>query len=262
MPKLVWDTVGSRYYEAGVDRGVLYVDSDPGVAWMGLISVEETPNGGEAQPYYIDGFKYQNTSSPEEFQATLTAFTYPDAFAACDGTAQPRAGLFLMHQRRKSFGLAYRTLIGNDLTPDAAYKIHMVYNALAAPSQRSNTTVGDSADTTNFSWALTTRPLAMDEYRPTAHIVVDTRYTDPEAVSTIEDILYGTDADAARLPTFAELLAAFDTVTELTVTDNGDGTFTVTAPYDVIRMLDSETFEITAESAVFIDDTSYTISSE
>jgi len=262
MPRLAWSTVGSRYYEAGVDRGVLYVDSNPGVAWMGLVSVDENPSGGDPQPFYIDGVKYSNEAAPEEFAATLTAFTYPDEFAQCDGSVEPRSGLFLMHQRRKSFGLAYRTMIGNDLTHAAGYKIHIVYNALASPSNRTNNSLSDSISPSNFSWTLTTRPPAMAEYKPTAHIVIDTRFTDPEVVSTVEDILYGTDSDAARLPTLADLLEAFDTISTLTVTDNGDGTFTVTAPFDVIRMLDSDTFEITAPTADFIDDTTYTISSE
>lgn len=262
MPRLAWSTVGAKYYEAGVDRGVLYVGTDSGVAWMGLISVDENPSGGDPESAYVDGFKYLNRAAFEEFSATLTAFTYPDAFDQCDGMTQPRGGLFLAQQRRKSFGLSYRTMIGNELTSEAGYKIHIVYNALASPSSRTNSTIHDSVDPSNFSWNLSTRPPPIPDYKPTAHIVVDTRFSDPEVVSAIEDILYGTDADTARLPDFAELLTVFDTVSTLTVVDNGDGTDTVTAPFDTIRMLDSETFEITASTAIFIDDDTYTLSSE
>lgn len=261
MPKIIWNDAGSRYYEVGVDRGVLYVGTQPGVPWNGLISVEENSSGGDAKPFYQDGMKYLNLPAFEEFEATIQAFTYPDAFAPCDGSAQPRSGLFLSQQRRKPFGLSYRTKIGNDLSPNAAYKLHLVYNALAAPSSRSNSTITADIDPSNFSWKITTKPPVMAEYRPTAHIVVDSRFTDPVVLDLLDDILYGNESDPARLPTMEELLETFDTISTLTVTDNGDGTFTVTAPYDVIRMLDPTTFEITADTAVFIDAVSYTISS-
>ncbi len=261
MARLDWNTFGSRFYEVGIDRGVLYVDGYSGVPWNGLTSVNETPSGGDPKSLYNDGVKYLAVPSSEEFEGTVTAFTYPDEFSRCDGMAEPRGGLFLTHQRRKSFGLSYRTMIGNDASDSAAYKLHIVYNALASPSDRSNETIKDSTDPNDFSWKITCKPPAMAGYKPTAHIVIDSRKTDPLALSAIEDILYGTDEDASRIPTLAEVIAAYDIVPTLIVVDNGDGTWTATAPFDVIRMLDDDVFEITAPTAVFVDDDTYTLSS-
>ena len=262
MPRLDWDSTGTRFYDSGVDRGVLYVDGQPGVVWNGLTAVNETPTGGDPKPYYIDGVKYLNYSAPEEFEATITAFTYPVEFEACDGSVQPRQGLFLTHQRRKSFGFSYRSLIGNDQSESFGYKLHIVYNALASPTERNHETLKEQSDPGDFSWKVTTKPPAMPGYKRTAHVVLDSRTTDPTIIAAIEDILYGSDEDAARIPTLDELIAVYDIISTMTVTDNGDGTFTVDAPYDVIRMLDSETFEITSNNAVFIDDTTYTLSSD
>jgi hypothetical protein len=262
VPRLDWDVPGTRFYEAGIDRGVLYVAGQPGVVWNGLTSVNENPSGGEPSPYYIDGVKYLNLSSPEEFEATITAFTYPLEFEMCDGSIQPRQGLFLTHQRRKSFGFSYRSLIGNDQFENFGYKLHIVYNALVSPTNRDHGTLKDQNDAEDFSWKITTKPPALAGYKRTSHIVIDSRTTDPTILSAIEDILYGSDSDSARIPTFDELIEVYDTVSTMTVTDNGDGTFTVTAPYDVIRMLDDETFEITSNNAVFIDGETYTLSSD
>lgn len=261
MPRLEWNAVGSRFYEAGVDRGVLYVGDNPGVVWNGLTSVNENPSGGEAKPHYVDGVKYRNTSAPEEFEATITAFTYPDEFAECDGTHQPRLGMFIAQQRRKPFGLTYRTKVGSDTDPEFGYKIHIVYNALASPSSQEHSTLDSSIDPNDFSWKITTRPPFISDYRPMSHVVVDSRTTDPSVLSDLEDALYGTEVEAPYLPTFAELVEIFDRISELTVVDNGDGSFTVTAPGDEIRMLDETTFQITSSAAVFIDDDSYTLSS-
>jgi hypothetical protein len=261
MARLDWDAFGSRFYEAGVDRGVLYVDGYSGVPWNGLTSIDESPLGGDAQSYYVDGVKYLAVISPDEFEGTLTAFTYPDEFMQCDGTVQPRGGLFLTHQRRKSFGLSYRTMVGSDQTDSAGYKLHIVYNALASPSTRSNTTLKDTTDPNDFSWKITCRPSPTPGYKPTAHIVIDSRDTDPSVLALLEDTLYGTDEEASRLPDFTEVIDIFDSVPALVVVDNGDGTWTATAPFDIIRMLDDETFEITAPTAVFIDADTYTLSS-
>lgn len=262
MTRLGWNESGTRFYEAGVDRGVLYVDGYPGVPWNGLTSVNESPSGGDPKSFYIDGVKYLAIPSPEEFQGTITAFTYPDEFEACNGNGEPRSGMFVTHQRRKPFGISYRTMIGNDLSENAGYKIHIVYNALTSPSERSNETIGEKTDPDDFSWKITCKPISMSGYRPTSHVILDTRSTDPSVISTVEDIIYGSETDQARIPTFEELLDAYDTVSTLTVLDNGDGTWTATAPFDVIRMTDSENFEITAPTAVFIDEDTYNLSSE
>lgn len=262
MSRLAWGATGARFYETGVDRGVLYINEQAGVPWNGLTSVDESSSGGEPKAYYIDGVKYANIPSSEEYEATISAFTYPDEFIQCEGYVQPRSGLYFTRQRRKSFGFSYRTKIGNDLTDDLGYKIHIVYNALASPTERSNSSIGDSLEPNDFNWNITTRAPVMSGYKRTAHIVIDSRTTDPVVLSLIEDILYGNDVTSSRLPTPVELIEAFDVISSLTVVDNGDGTWTATAPYDVIRMLNDTTFEITASTAVFIDDDSYTLSSE
>lgn len=210
MARLTWSATGERFFETGVDRGVLYVGSDPGVAWTGLISVSESPIGGEAKPFYMDGIKYLNLSSAEEFAATINAFASPPEFGPCDGTVSIQNGLYITQQPRKSFGLSYRTKLGNDIDgPDHAYKIHLVYNALAAPSDRSNNTLTDSPDPTALSWGITTLPPAITGYRPTAHFVIDSRLTLEATLASLEDILYGNEIAAARLPTVAELIALF-----------------------------------------------------
>lgn len=262
MARLTWNASGLRLYETGIDRGVLYVAGQPGVAWTGLTSVVERPSGASQRAYYLDGVKYLNLSSSEEFEATINAFTYPDEFAQCDGTARAYSGLLIMQQPRKSFGLSYRTKVGNDLTgTDYGYKIHIVYNALASPSDRTYSSLSDSADPSDFGWAITTRPSTITGYKRTAHLVIDSRYTNPATVAAVEAILYGTDSNSARLPSSTELLAVFEANTIVTVTNHGDGTFTVTGPDEVILMLDSTTFQITWPSAVFINEISYNISS-
>lgn len=261
MPRLKWNNPGDNVYETGIDRGVLYVPNSDGVPWNGLKAVVERPSGGSARAYYFDGVKYANISSAEEFEATIGAFTYPDEFMLCDGTARVHSGLYATQQPRKSFGLSYRTKIGNDLTDQYGYKIHLIYNALAAPSERNSNTLGGSVETTDFSWDITTRPPAMTGYRRTAHLIVDTRSSNPQAVSDVEDILYGTEEDPPRLPTLAELITVFDAYAILSVTDNGDGTFTVDGPDEAITMLSADVFEITWPSAVPIDAETYNISS-
>jgi hypothetical protein len=262
VTRLDWNAVGSRFYETGVDRGVLYVDGYPGVPWNGLTSVNESPSGGDPKSFYLDGVKYLTIPSTEEFEGTITAYTYPNEFSQCNGDSQPRSGLFLTHQRRKSFGFSYRTLIGNDQSGSYGYKIHVVYNALVSPTERSNESLKDTIDPDDFSWKFTCKPPVMDGYRPTAHIVIDSRSTDPSALSEIENILYGTDEDQSRIPTLDEIVAAYDTISTLTIVDNGDGTWTATAPYDVIRLLSDDQFEITSPTAIFIDADTYNISSE
>lgn len=261
MPRLIWSETGERIYETGVDRGVLYVDGQPSVPWIGLISIVEKPSGGSQRAFYIDGVKYLNIPSADEFEATINAFTYPDEFAHCEGTTRIHSGLFVTQQPKKSFGLSYRTKIGNSLTSDYGYKIHIVYNAIASTSQRTYKTLNDLADPTDFSWDITTRPPAMTGYKSTAHLIVDSRYTNPATISAVEDILYGTDSYAARLPSLAELVDIFEANSILSVKDHGDGTFTVSGPVEALQMLDSNTFKITWPSAVVIDDNSYTISS-
>lgn len=262
MPRLTWGKPASRFFESGIDRGVLYVGNNPGVPWVGLTSVVERSTGGEPEPFYMDGVKYLNLPSDEEFEATINAMTYPDEFGVCDGTHQPRIGLFLTQQRRRSFGFSYRTKIGTNLPGKQHYKIHLVYNALASPSERSRNTESTTVEPTEFSWSITTKPPTLSSYHRTAHIVVDTRTTDELVLEALENYLYGTDAEPARLPSPTELIGIFDLVSSITVVDHGDGTFSITGPVDVVRMLDGTMFEVTSpDISVTEDGTTYTISS-
>lgn len=263
MTRLNWQTSGTRFYEAGVDRGVLYVASLTGVPWTGLISVDENPTGGESKAYYQDGVMYQNVATAEQYGATITAYTYPDEFAQCDGTYSIRDGLYLTGQFRKDFGLSYRTLVGNDLSGlDHGYKIHMIYNAKVNPSRMNRASLTDSIEPTNFSWNVTARPPVMAGYRRTAHVIIDSRTTNPITLASLEDILYGSDTTSARLPSFTELLTTFDTLFDLEVTDNGDGTYTIAGPDEAITTIATHKYQIdwpTVEATV--DEHVYNISS-
>lgn len=260
MSRLIWNAVGTRFFEVGVDRGVLYLDGS-GVPWNGLTGVTENASGGEAKPYYMDGVKYLNLSGAEEFEATLTAYTYPTEFGVCDGTARPRPGFIVHQQRRKSFGLSYRTKIGNDLAgEDFAYKIHLVYNALAEPSDRSHSTTGKNSDADEFSWKITTKPIAIPGYSRTAHFVFDSREIHPITLGKLEDMLYGSSTAGAFLPTFDQLLAQLDEPVAFQLVDNGDGTFTIDAPNENLTVA-SGIFDVNWPNADYNGDGTYTIGS-
>lgn len=216
MPKLIWDETGKRFYETGVDHGVLYpraADGNypTGVVWNGLTAVTESPSGAEANPQYADNIKYLNLISAEEFGATIEAFTYPDEFAVLDGTAAPAVGVAIGQQPRKTFGLSYRTLIGNDIdATDHGYKLHLVYGALAAPSEKAYATVNDTPEAITFSWELTTTAVSVTGHKATATLTIDSTKVDPAALAELEAILYGDDtAGEARLPLPDEVIALF-----------------------------------------------------
>lgn len=221
MAKLTWDNIGERFYETGVDRGVLYLyesstkEYSNGTPWNGLVSVTESPSGAEPTPQYADNIKYLNLMSAEEFGFTIEAFTYPDEFELCDGTATPAAGLTVAQQARRVFGLSYRSLIGNDVDAhDHGYKIHMIYGALASPSEKSRTTVNDTPEAMTFSWTATTTPVALPaelNLRPTAHIVADSTKMSKENLASLETLLYGGEAESAKLPLPGELIALLGT---------------------------------------------------
>lgn len=210
MTKLAWNSAGTRYYETGIDRGVLYLAGVPGVAWSGLTGVAEAPTGGNITAAYIDGVKYQNVASREDFEATITAYTYPEEFDSCIGVSEIRNGLFVTQQKKKSFGFSYRTLVGNDLDGiDHAYKIHIVYNAMAETSNTNNKTMGQDQGAGEFSWHVLTKPPLFTAFTPTAHLVIDTRHTTKNLLEQIETILYGTDTDEPRLPGIDEMIFIF-----------------------------------------------------
>lgn len=220
MATIQWDEVGKRFYETGVDRGVLYVQGrsgayEKGVPWNGLTSVAENPSGGEASAQYADNIKYLNLISAEEFGCTIQAFTYPEEFGICDGSAMPTKGVHLGQQPRRSFGFSWRTLVGNDVEgSEHAYKIHLVYGAMAAPSEKSYQTVNDSPEAMNFSWSVTTTPVAVKGFKPTAHVTIDTRVLAPEKLEEIEAQLYGDETNEPTLPMPDEVVALAGVVEE------------------------------------------------
>lgn len=215
MAQLTWDNVGERVYETGVDHGVLFLpdntgDYVTGVAWNGLVTVTESPSGAEANPQYADNIKYLNLVSAEDFGGTIEAFTYPDEFAQCDGTATPSPGVAVGQQSRKTFGLVYRTRVGNDLEgADAGYKLHLVYGAQASPSEKAYSTINDSPEALTFSWEFTTTPVPVPGLKPTAVITIDSTKADYTSLEALEDQLFGTVGADPRLPTPAEVLAFF-----------------------------------------------------
>lgn len=223
MAEITWDETGTREFETGVDHGVLYEPNSTGaytsgVAWNGLTSVTESPSGAESNPQYADNMKYLNLKSAEEFGATIEAFTYPEEFGKYNGEAQPEQGVYLGQQNRGTFGLSYRTLKGNDLVgTDFGYKIHLVWNCDAAPSEKAYATVNDSPEATTFSWELTTTKVAVGtikgvKYSPTASMTIDSTKVDAADLAALETILYGGGSTKARLPTPAEVVAIFSTV--------------------------------------------------
>jgi len=260
MTRLEWGTPGSREFETGIDHGVLYLAGQPGVPWIGLTSVELAPDGGGTKSYYLDGEKILLASAREEFAATINAFTYPPQFAECDGSRSIRNGLSLRQQRRKQFGFSWRTMVGTDLNPDAGYKIHLVYNALAEPSGRSHETATDNVDPTSFSWTVKAKPPVVPGYQRTSHFEIDSRTTDPSVLQLVEEALYGTEEEIPYLPTFEQLLAMYDAFFVFVVTDNGDGTATISGPDDAITQLDDVLLQFNWPTVVEVDPNTYTIS--
>lgn len=221
MSKLVWDQTGEHYYETGVKMGVLYPQSasgtyPKGVAWNGLTAVTESPSGAEATPLYADDTKYLNLYSAEEFGATIEAYTYPDEFAECDGSAEVATGVTIGQQKRKAFGLCYRTTIGNDTEGnDHGYKIHIIYGAMASPSEKAYATINDSPEAITFSWEVTTTPVSVSGFKPTASVTIDSTKVNEAKLKQLEAILYGDNGSSsiadARLPLPDEIVTLIGT---------------------------------------------------
>lgn len=220
MSKLIWDKTSERYYETGVSRGVFYpmkagkgeTGYGNGVAWNGLSAVTESPSGAEANAIYADDMKYLSLMSAEEYGLTIEAYTYPDEFAVCDGSAELTTGVTIGQQGRKAFGFCYRTVVGNDTDGnDYGYKIHIVYNCIASPSEKAYATINDSPEAITFSWEVTTTPVEVKDKKPTAYLTIDCTKLDAEKIKKIEDKLYGTDDAESTLPMpdeIADLLKA------------------------------------------------------
>ena len=206
MSKLTWDVVGERQYETGVKKTVLYPLSDAGaydlgVAWSGVTAITESPSGAESNPFYADDIKYLDIRSVEEFGGTIEAYMYPDEFLECNGAKEIAPGVVVTQQKRRTFGLCYRTIIGNDTQGDEyGYKLHFIYGATVAPSESAYATVNDSPEPITMSWEFTTIPVVLEGMKPTAHLEISSLTADPAKLAALEEIIYGTDSNPARLP--------------------------------------------------------------
>ena len=227
MTRISWGTPGRRLYEAGVDRGVLYVNGLSGVPWDGLLGVQESPSGGEAKPYYLDGNKYLNRAASEEFAGTIEAFTSPKEFGLCDGTASIANGLFIGEQPRQPFNFVYRTKLGNDIDGlSLGYKLNIVYNALASPASKNHASINDSAEANKLSWSITTTPVFSMGHKASAHFTIDSTKAPAEMISIVENLIYGTMIYEPRLPLLDELKALFTGFRPREVILLGDGRYT------------------------------------
>lgn len=265
MATLYWDQSGERFFETGVDKGVLYIPNTSGayvngVAWNGLTTVTESPTGAEPNAMYADNIKYLNMYSAEEFGATLEAYTYPDEFAQFDGLATPYSGVTVGQQSRKRFGLSYRTRLGNDIDgDDLGYKLHLIYGCQASPSEKAYNTVNDSPEAITFSWEIATTPVSVTGYKPTSILTIDSTKVDGEALEVLENFLYGTSGTDPSLPLPDAVLALFSgTAVSVTPTEPSfNGTNTITIPsvtgvtyYDGATALSSGSYIITQNTII------------
>ncbi len=261
MPeRLMWNQPADRLFEAGLDRGVLYPRDSHAVAWNGLTGVDE--NGAEsAAAYYIDGRPFLHLPQPKEFTATIKAYTYPDEFAAIMGITEATDGMYLDSQQGDAFDLSYRTLIGNAVEgKDYAYKIHLIYNATVTPQTIGYQSVGSDINPIEFAWDIQAVPVSVEGYRATAHIMIDTRHMDSERLGEIEDLLYGSSTGDAYMPSPQDIFDILSFGDTITILDNGDGTWTASASYQNLYMIDGNIFEIDNINAVDNGDGTYTMS--
>lgn len=259
MTKLVWDKDEDKIYTMGLDRGVLYFDH-LSVPWNGLVSIEQIEEHSNNEVFF-DGHKVVNRSSNPIFSAKVEAVMFPDEFLNYSGYLEDETKLKFDNQSKKAFGMSYRTLIGNAVDGNNfGYKIHILYNAVAFPSDESYSTDEPDLDITPFSWTIQTIPEKLKEYNNTAYAVIDSRYTDSDDLKTLEDLLYGTENRKPRLPSLSALIEMLVTNSVIIITDNGDGTWTAEGPDELITMLDDSTFQITEANAIYLDADTYTIS--
>ena len=263
MATLVWDKVGERIFQTGVDRGVLYLHDGTAVPWNGLVDIEEGSNS-ELKSFYLDGVKFLDSLSPGDFIGKLKAFTYPEEFDEVNGIANVSPGLVYYNQPPKSFNLSYRTKIGNDIEGlDYGYKIHILYNLIANPDSQSYSTLKDSGiDATEFSWSLTGTPPKIEKFRPTVHISFDSRNTPPDILEMLEDKLYGTETSEPGLPSIQEVAEFFGYLGALIIVDHGNGTWSALDESNgYITMTDDTTFQIDNVDATYSDADTYSVSS-
>lgn len=262
MAKLVWDASGERFFEHSVSRAVFYGEDKVGVAWNGLLSVEEK-GSDSAEPLYFDGVRYSDLVTVGDFEGSMKAFTYPDEFLAYEGIAEIEDGFFVGNQPKKRFALCYRTEVGNDEDQNVGYKIHLIYNVLALPSTKEHETLALTPEPLEFEWDISAVPVRIDKHRPSAHLIFDSRKLDPYLMADVEAILYGSDTTDPMLPDFAPFVTFMQNWGRLVIVDYGDGTWSASSSIPgVISMLDSETFQITSDTATYLDADSYTIESD
>lgn len=262
MAKITWNDTGSRFFESGIDRGVLYFPTGGGVAWNGLISVDENP-GSSITPVYFDGRKINDIVDPGVYSATLRAYTYPEEFMQFEGILEEASGLLVTNQPQERFNLSYRTLISNDTESEAyGYRIHILYDLTAIPQQKSYKTLSLEAEPTEFSWSLTAIPSDISGFRPTAHIVLDSRVLPYWFLSDIEEVLYGSDTREPGIPELEGFATFFRKYNRIVIFDNGDGTWTAaTDRIDAITYPTTGDFELISENATYLDADTYEISS-
>ena len=260
MTALSWDRVGERFFQTGVDRGVLYLHDGTAVVWNGLTAVEDG-SLQDSQSYFLDGVKYLEKLTPAEFSGKLRAFTYPSEFDSLLGIEAVAEGLVYYDQPPKSFNLSYTTRLGNDVDGvDLGYKIHILYNLVANPDPYVFEAIRDPLKPIEFGWNLTGTPPMISGYRPTVHVAIDSTKTDPDILQSIEDIIWGTVDTHPRLPPIDELKNLFKALGVLIIVDNGDGTWTaIDQSDDYISMINSTTFQIDNADATYLDVTTYTI---
>lgn len=250
MTKLTWDLAGGRLYEAGIDRGVLYLPSGA-VPWNGLSGVDEDA-ADASTPLYFDGLKYADLPANEDFSGTLRVFTYPDEFLAVDGSQSLAPGLYVDSQPLQTFGLSYRTRLGNDVDGVThGYRIHLLYNLVAVDDTQSYATLSNSVNALEFSWQIHGRPETLTTYKPTAHAIIDSTRINKYLLADLENTLYGSSSAAPSLPSLQSLVDMAKNYMVITITDNGDGTWTATGPDDLVYMTDSTSFQIDQVNATY-----------
>lgn len=262
MTALVWDQIGERFYESGVSKGVFYDDQGNGIAWNGMTSLEESVST-TVDPVYFDGLKFDDVVTNGDFSATLRAFTYPDEFLAYEGILQSRTGFYVADQPRSKFGLSYRTEIADDIVGfNRGYKLHVLYNLTAVPSNVSYQSLSADTEPLEFEWNVTAIPEEIENFRPTAHVIFDSRKVNPTLLQDVENILYGDEDHDPHLPPLKALSSFVKKWDRFIVTDYGNGTWSAESLHEgEIIMLDDITFQITYETAVYLDANTYTISS-
>lgn len=257
MTRLSWGDVGARLFEAGVDRGVFYPAIGPGVPWNGLLSVKESNDENSQSVIYVDGRRYVTQVSLGTFSAELSAITYPLEFEAYDGYDEG-----LSNQLRNSFDLCYRSIVGNDIEDISfGYKLHLVYNALAEPTDATYSSLNKVSEATPFVWALSTTPVVTLGYRPTSHLVIDSTRAYPSSITALEDILYGTTGDQPRMPTMEEVLTLFEEHALFRVIDHGNGFATIIGTDEAVEDIGGDLYHLTWPTVVQIDDDVYNLSS-